>query len=29
VFERVRRIELELEVEPTHQLESPHDRTPV
>ncbi len=29
VFERVRRIELELGVEPTHQLDSPRDRTPV
>lgn len=29
VFERVRRIELELEVEPTHQLDPPHDRSPV
>ncbi|MGK2956245.1 MAG: glycosyltransferase [Solirubrobacterales bacterium] len=29
VFERVRRIELELDVEPTHQLDPPHDRTPV
>ncbi|MBK5233847.1 MAG: glycosyltransferase family 2 protein [Thermoleophilia bacterium] len=29
VFERVRRIELELGVEPTHQLDPPRDRTPV
>lgn len=29
VFERVRRIELELEVDPTHQLDPPHDRSPV
>ncbi|MDQ2699763.1 MAG: glycosyltransferase family 2 protein [Actinomycetota bacterium] len=29
VFERVRRIELELEVEPTHRIEPPRDRTPV
>jgi len=29
VFERVRRIELELGVEPTHQLDSPRDRSPV
>jgi len=29
VFERVRRIELEMEVDPTHQLDPPHDRSPV
>ncbi len=29
VFERVRRIELELEVEPTHQLDPPRDRSSV